>query len=162
MNNQDKTMTFQNQSSNKTNSTQNSSFAKAMRALQEKLQSIKKEKEDLQEELDRTCQSYQQYEKTTESEISEQIKELEIYKATCDNLEENNRKLIEENVGLKDEYQKLDLFISEVQERWELDRTNFTSLEAEWVSKEEDYKISLRDMEFQQKKLSKRTHRKSS
>jgi hypothetical protein len=94
----------------------------------------------------------EQYEFLTNENISELTGELNYIKELLKASEAANKTLESENLTIKDDYEKIQILVGEMERSWDLDRSNFLQLESEWAIKEEEYKTSLRDMGELQKK----------
>jgi chromosome segregation ATPase len=94
----------------------------------------------------------EQYEFLTNENISELTGELNYIKELLEASEAANKTLESENLTIKDDYEKIQILVGEMERSWDLDRSNFLQLESEWAIKEEEYKTSLRDMGELQKK----------
>jgi hypothetical protein len=94
----------------------------------------------------------EQYEFLTNEKLSELTGELGFWKEQFGAAEAANKTLESENLTIKDDYEKVQILVGEIERSWDLDRSNFLQLESEWAIKEEEYKTSLRDMGELQKK----------
>lgn len=94
----------------------------------------------------------EQYEFLTNEKLSRLTGELNFFKELLEASEAANKTLESENLIVKDDYEKVQILVGEMERSWDLDRSNFLQLESEWAIKEEEYKTSLRDMGELQKK----------
>jgi hypothetical protein len=116
------------------------------------LRTTKQEKSELEIGLLKFRDDSEQYEFLTNQKLSELTSELYFFKEQLGAAEAANRTLESENLTIKDDYEKIQILVGEMERKWDLDRSNFIQLESDWAIKEEEYKTSLRDMGELQKK----------
>lgn len=137
----------------KTNNEATSSFGKAMRAQQEKLNSLKKDKSDIEEEIIVLKKESEEYQLLSESKILNLEETVIGQNENIAELQEENRMFNQSIEELQEEYQKLIFMNDQYEQNYKLQNENFSKIENDWNTREDDYKESQKEMEMLHKRL---------